>query len=192
MEPIDTHSPHRHRATFSSRRAILLAIAIGVPLVACCGWPAYMMYGILQGPYIDYTIWQYDDFQFSGGRAEVHSMRIKGRLPPYLEVEVREGKRFKLASISWEALVITPEDEASLVHLRDGDVFMKLGDTTYCCDVRFHHKEVEELTVFGHSTIHNMSNGQSVALPAKWSEIERVFGRPRDKKSGRSYVGTAS
>jgi hypothetical protein len=204
MKPNDTRSPHRPRAPLSPRRMILLTITIAVPLLACVGWPAYMVSEFLKGPYDDRVIWYYDDFRMVGGPTAADSLRAKDVLPRNIIVEeltsrfispestvLELGRRVELSSITWDsALEMSPKEP---LRLPDGDDMVQMldphGDGSSHITVHFEGKKFKSLSAWNDVRIHNTSNGQSMDLLADWSDVERVFGKPKSKEKKRLYIG---
>jgi hypothetical protein len=185
MKPIDTHSPHRHREPSSSNRAIHW-IAIGLTLlICCCG--GFLMFGFIfgrpgPGPSTTYT---YRDFEIFGPLDEARELRTKETLPTGIVLEATDGRRVTLSSINWKsARGMVPNDDY-IQDAGNGTVWLQLFDPIpygkSILTVEFTSQQFKSLTAHEHVTIHNMANGQSVALPAKWPEIERCFGKPIKK-----------
>jgi hypothetical protein len=202
MEPIDTHSPQPPRASLSSRRAILLALAIGIPLLACCGYPAYIVYEFVKGPYVDSVVWHYDDFRIVGAPERPGSLRADGTPPGDIAVQsvtsrfispkktvIETGPLIELSTITWESANAASSREEP-TDLGDGTVMVRMLDGTSRLQVIFEAQEIKSVTAYFHLRIHNTSNGQWFELQSDdWSAVERVFGKPKTKEQSRHYVG---
>jgi hypothetical protein len=200
VEPTNTHYRQRNfRPMFLGLGSLALAFAIGFPLLIL-GGVVFLYYGIR--PYNDSVTWYYDEFRIVGSPNEAESLRAEGVLPQGIIVEkltdrwvspgntiLETGRRVELSKIAWEsAIEMSPQEP---LRMPDGEDVVQLLDRTgygsSYITVHFERQRFKSLSAWNHVRIHNTANGQSLDFHAKWSDVERVFGKPKKKEKQRHY-----
>lgn len=202
MEPTKTHSSLNVRLV-----ALILALAVGLPFLVIGGlvFLVYFFVAYEMRPHYDSVTWHYNDFSIVGSPSYAESLGTEGVLPANIEVDaVRsrfvppdgevielDGRRIALSTISWDSAIAMSLSEP--LRLRDGEDVVELldrtGNRSSCLTVHFEQQKFKSLTAWSHVRIYNTSNGQYLDFQAKWSDVERVFGKPNKKEKKRNYHG---
>ena len=197
MDPTNTHSRRPNLLGLFLKTSLALALVIGFLFL---GGVAFLYYGLR--PHYDRVIWYYDDFQIVGSTTTADQLSAEGHLPqnviveglrgrfvpPSSEVIESTGQRVELSTITWDsAIAMAPKPPFRLADGQDlVDMLDEAGGTKHL-DVHFQGQRIVSIGVWGHVRIHNTSNGRSLDLQAKWSDVERVFGKPVKKEKKRIY-----
>jgi hypothetical protein len=173
----------------------LSILASAISLFICAGAAYQVIY-----PHHTRVVWYYDEFQMVGAPSGPDSLRAEGALPRNVavaaishrfrehqvpQVVVELGRRIELSTITWESAVAAwPEDEP--LKLPDGKEMVEMLERTGGSSqltVKFEREKLKSVSAHAHVRIYNTANGQSLELlDSKWSDVERVFGKPTKKE----------
>lgn len=183
----------------SAYRVVLLVLAWCIGVVSLI---SYIFLYEMQ-PYSQSMTWHYEGFHIVGSLSQAWSLEAEGIPPRGIIVEeltykrvspqshiVETGRRVELSTITWDSAIEHSSPEAFKRRDGEGIVAMLYHNRTGLVSeiaVHFGDQQFKSLDAHGQFRIHNTANGKSFDFDAEWTEVERVFGKPKKKKKQRHY-----
>jgi hypothetical protein len=153
-------------------------------------------------PYSQSMTWHYNGFRITGSLSQAWSLEAEGVPPRGIIVEeltwigspqnrvLETGRRVELSTITWDSALELSSPDA--LERRDGEeivamLYRERSGTISRISVHFVGQQFKSLDAQGSFRIHSTANGKSFDTYAKWSDVEKVFGKPKKKKKERHY-----
>lgn len=146
---------------------ILAAIFLGMPAILTFAYFGFF-YFVMHETYWEY---QYDGFKLYGVKEAGVIEFTPNALPNNIDLILDDGTTIRADAISEDSLKVMFGEPAVSAHSTD---YFQKGRL----HVETDNGTIVEISFYG-PTIVNRANGKSLKVESTWSEIRKVFGRPK-------------